>query len=1481
MMKNESLSDSQQKTMQGLIVIDEIKPLEHECRVLHSRGMGSISYDSPLLIFLMEPKYKIKHNYSSSDIFIYDAKNKLVYCIRGDRFHYEKFFGALTPAQPFTELLKSILMHFRKAYADDTVELFIEKNSEEIPVYQSLQDIHKHIFTVAHKAALFFQNRGDSALASGKFLDRDFRIKEVLRGGMGIVYIATNIITSSTYAIKSIQEQFFLDNSMYGMFIKEAEFWIKLEKHPNIVQAYYIKMIDSKPFLFLEYVDGTNLENLIVEKQQLSLKEALNYGIQISAGMRYAYNKLKLIHRDIKPANCLITKKGTLKISDFGLAKILTDTTSQKLRKNHGPDYINPNLTQVSIVEGTLPYMAPECFTSRTYTIFSDIYSFGVLMYEMLTGRKPITGNDAAEYLYLHENPYIPNISLYRNDVPEDLRNLILKCLAKKPGDRYRNFAEIEEALKDIYRQTTGGEFVSTEQETELTVEDIIHRGQSLASLGKHNEAVKYFDRALWKERQSEDALTARGQSLMAMGSYKEALSCFNKAIAQNPENVTATVEKGNCYLQLRRFQDALSCYNKALATEPANELAWISKGVYYLKLKQYQESIRTFNQILKINSASSEAWFYRGQVMLEINDFEKALLDFTKAVEINPRWDLAWIGQGNALAMCNRHKEAIAAFRNARELAPENEQAWFGLVKSLFLDGDYQECYRLISEKRHEKAEDKELIWILFETQKHLRDYEGALESCSILYSDADGMGACNPEFAELYERLYMFSEALQCCEAMSRHQYYGEQGRALAEKISARRKIFRETADSLLKKNVTPPEGDSSIPAFSKEEEKRIKKLIRKKSSAGADECFAEALELLDRNEPWAAMQLILDTIKIQPEHKEAWYTMGCLMEELELEENAVYIYGRCIKLRSYRFESWFSLARIYLKRKLYSQAMDYAVAALHENAGNQYLWLLALALALKTGKSSLFLPLALKAQDVFEGQQVYPEFQANLHLFLGRPGAAQRTIDRAIEEGAGNSYLTLLAAKTAIAWNNAPLALDRFHSLQMDNEAVDFYYRGLAMIVADNTEEAMACFETSVVAEGTFSEGRLAMVMTHILEKAYRESEKLLEEPMPDIYATADGELLRASMETAQGKNRDAGVTILTASQNYPWHSELELAKLIILGKNTDNFPSDPIEDYCRKNPADDRGYTLLSALYLKAGRYEKAEKVILQGLKIMPYSAMLLNNYGVCKSYDRLLYEIEECIETAVRENDMQPAILNNAGLISLQKNNPEKAMEYIARAYAMEPDNRTIHYGFVLSLFTNQRYQEVQEEYDSNPDMFSRQPQFMALATAASLLAEDIHNAVKICDRFLHLYPEDFMANFLKGLIYRITGISNNSLLSFRTALDMLPASRLTGKKTPYRSGQEYFVWMVYGNLMLQCGFREEGESALQTAATLLMGIDIDRSKSEKEMLYDYFSFTLLITEFLPSFPELPIPVNDRLLCDEIGQIPVFSESQRG
>ena len=265
-------------------------------------------------------------------------------------------------------------------------------------------------------------------LTVGMYLaDRYEIVGKVGAGGMSDVYKAKDHILGRFVAIKVLKQEFSEDRNFVAKFRSEAQSAAGLE-HPNIVNIYDVGSEEGLYYIVMEYVEGITLKTYIEKKGQLSFKEAISIAIQVARGIESAHNK-NIIHRDIKPQNIIISTEGKVKVTDFGIARAASSNTIS------------------SDVMGSVHYASPEQARNGFVDNRSDIYSLGIVMYEMVTGRVPFDGDTtvAVAIQHLQEEMVIP--SVYASNLPISLEKIILKCAQKNPDRRYQS---IEELLTDL-----------------------------------------------------------------------------------------------------------------------------------------------------------------------------------------------------------------------------------------------------------------------------------------------------------------------------------------------------------------------------------------------------------------------------------------------------------------------------------------------------------------------------------------------------------------------------------------------------------------------------------------------------------------------------------------------------------------------------------------------------------------------------------------------------------------------------------------------------------------------------------------------------------------------------------------------------------------------------------------------------------------------------------------------------------------------
>ena len=262
-----------------------------------------------------------------------------------------------------------------------------------------------------------------------KINDRYQIIKTLGEGGMANVYLAHDTILDRNVAVKVLRGDLANDEKFVRRFQREALSASSLS-HPNIVEMYDVGEDDGQYYIVMEYVDGKTLKQVLKQRDHLSITEVVDIMLQLTDGMAHAHDSY-IIHRDIKPQNIMILSNGMIKITDFGVATALNST----------------QLTQTNSVMGTVHYLPPEQAQGKGSTIRSDIYSMGIMMYELLTGLVPYKGDNAVEIALKHLKEPLPSIRKINSAIPQSIENIIIRATAKNPKNRYTDAREMHQDL--------------------------------------------------------------------------------------------------------------------------------------------------------------------------------------------------------------------------------------------------------------------------------------------------------------------------------------------------------------------------------------------------------------------------------------------------------------------------------------------------------------------------------------------------------------------------------------------------------------------------------------------------------------------------------------------------------------------------------------------------------------------------------------------------------------------------------------------------------------------------------------------------------------------------------------------------------------------------------------------------------------------------------------------------------------------------
>jgi len=452
----------------------------------------------------------------------------------------------------------------------------------------------------------------------GDVIDRKYEVLEVLgQGGMGIVYKVHHREWELDLAVKMPLPHLVADDTLKARFILEAQTWVDLGLHPNIVQCWYVRELGGIPRVFMDYLDGGNLKDWIVEGKVRpgEWDKILDLSIQACYGLEYAHEHGVEAHRDVKPGNMLLTKEGELRMADFGIVKREgSEVVEEKtITVSSGGRQHTATITGSDL--GTPEYGAPEQWgEARHADVRADIYALGGVLFELCCGRRAFDDPFRKEQQHVligrHLFTPAPDPRKFNKGLPKDLAELIFQCLAKEPNDRPNSMAELREKLVGIYKRVVGklyGRMVP--QAAELRSSTLNNRAVSLLDLGRREEAFSAFEQAL--KLDAHHAESVYNKSLLE---WREETIADDEVVRRLKEAKQVSWRAG-LYLSFIHME-------RAAADEAENELtellqsqkqasvkdssAWRALGDARMAQEKYFEAEEAYQKVLEMMSGDS-----------------------------------------------------------------------------------------------------------------------------------------------------------------------------------------------------------------------------------------------------------------------------------------------------------------------------------------------------------------------------------------------------------------------------------------------------------------------------------------------------------------------------------------------------------------------------------------------------------------------------------------------------------------------------------------------------------------------------------------------------------------------------------------------------------------------------------------------------------------------------------------------------------
>jgi tetratricopeptide (TPR) repeat protein/ferritin len=684
-----------------------------------------------------------------------------------------------------------------------------------------------------------------------KKLDKYEVLGELGHGAMGVVYRARDPIINRPVALKTITTGVADDPELLKRFYREAQSAGGLQ-HPNIVTIYAMGEAGGLPYIAMELVEGENLDQVIARGSPLPLTLKLAYGVQACRALDYAH-KRGIVHRDIKPGNVMVSKGGTVKVVDFGIARVLE--TSR---------------TMTGMLIGTFAYMSPEQYHGEHADERSDIWSLGVLMYELLTYQRPFTAPTAASVMHniCSEDP--APLSNLLPECPKELEAVVSKMLRKSPGDRYQSMEDVlldldhvcktlqSQSIADLLDQSRQqfdqGRFAEARDLVRQVLQLEAGNQQARALLEKTNAELKrilnrpkaqqYVEKgqALLGEGKLQEAKVAAENALLLDSSFAPAED-LQRAVLKELERVqllAGWLESARQHLAEGLLDEAESLLAKVLEAEPSNPQAqYVQQQV--LRGKAEREKGRRLHKGLQ---RSHELWTLQSydECLKLLQDLEhefpeeeevSRLLETVREDQLGQQKRQSLL-QGRNLLASGRHEDAIALLSDLQRQFPNDE-----------------EIPELVEEVRKDQMNQRRLLETARKEQAEQRKREGLARARDLLgarhYKESIAL------LAKLQTEFAGESAIAKLLESARKEQAKQQQreGLAQARSLLAERR-YDESIILLGKLQADFPSGPeiTKLLAAAREElaeQQKQQKLVEARSLFAA-QSFAEALALLD---------------------------------------------------------------------------------------------------------------------------------------------------------------------------------------------------------------------------------------------------------------------------------------------------------------------------------------------------------------------------------------------------------------------------------------------------------------------------------------------------------------------------------------------------------------------------------------------------------------------------------------------------------
>lgn len=513
----------------------------------------------------------------------------------------------------------------------------------------------------------------------------DWTVLDVRQGGFGVVYIVRSSDSGKRMALKTFDTRLLWSDEDRARFEREALTWVRLEPHRHVANAEGVEWIEGLPCVVTDYAEGGDLAGLL-RAGPLPPERALRFARHLCDGLRHAHEQLGLVHRDVKPANCLLTKDGTLQVTDFGLARAFESDSDDLVGL---PGAARP---LYSTAAGTPSYMPPEQFVSGIpLDTRADVYAFGVVFFQMLTGTLPSGLGKARAHV---------DSSTRRRARRTQLVRLIRSCTEPDRKNRPSDFAAVRELLDGVYREVTGGPAPPPPRQARVSAEDWVSKSLALHHLSRFDEALEAVRHGLDSADQNGDGdvtrsklWQVRGMVLEGMARYDDALAAHDRAVGLNRAEPSAWLCRGTTLRAMGRNEEALECFERTLELQPADGMAWGNKATVLRDWERYDEADEAYARGFELRPRDERILVSRAVMRWRQNRNADALSDLDRALAVAPRDFPALYYKGCVLLDLSRPAEAMQVLERAAEIKEDYRDLWWNLMRAAYDLERYEEA--------------------------------------------------------------------------------------------------------------------------------------------------------------------------------------------------------------------------------------------------------------------------------------------------------------------------------------------------------------------------------------------------------------------------------------------------------------------------------------------------------------------------------------------------------------------------------------------------------------------------------------------------------------------------------------------------------------------------------------------------------------------------------------------------------------------